>query len=160
MVQGFLYRNAIKPIVELDGSGNVVARFVYGTSSIVPDYVIKSGSTYRIFSDQAGSPRVVVDVSSGSIIERIDYDERGNTLKDTNPGFIPFGFAGGIVDRDTALIRFGARDYDPSTGRWLRKEPLGFAGSENFYQYAAGDPVNFYDPDGRDFGLITAGEAG
>ena len=154
--QGFLYRNAIKPVVELDGSGSVVSRFVYGSSALVPDYVIRGGNTYRIFTDQLGSPRVVVDVSSGSIIERIDYDERGNTLNDTNAGFIPFGFAGGIVDRDTALVRFGARDYDPSTGRWLRKEPLGFAGSENFYQYANGDPVNFFDPDGLVAAAIAA----
>jgi len=30
-------------------------------------------------------PRVIVDVSSGTLVERIDYDERGNTLNDTNP---------------------------------------------------------------------------
>jgi hypothetical protein len=75
--QGFLYRDAIKPVVELDGAGNVVSRFVYGSNPITPDYVIKGGNTYKIFSDQIGSPRVVVDVSSGSIVERIDYDERG-----------------------------------------------------------------------------------
>ncbi len=43
---------------------NVVSRFVYGSSSITPDYVIKGGSTYKIFSDQIGSPRVVVDAST------------------------------------------------------------------------------------------------
>ena len=146
--QGFLYRNAIKPVVELDGSGSVVSRFVYGSSALVPDYVIRGGNTYRIFTDQLGSPRVVVDVSSGSIIERIDYDERGNTLNDTNAGFIPFGFAGGIVDRDTGLIRFGARDYDPQTGRWATKDSSRFDGGPNFYQYANSDPINFIDPTG------------
>ena len=147
--QGFLYRDAIKPAVELDGAGNVLSRFVYGTNAITPDYVVKGGSTYKIFSDQIGSPRIVVDVSSGSVVERIDYDERGNTLNDMNAGFIPFGFAGGIVDRDTGLIRFGARDYDPTIGRWLTKEPLGFDGAANFYEYANGDPINFVDVDGR-----------
>jgi hypothetical protein len=43
----------------------------------------------------------------------------------------------------------GARDYDPHTGRWTTKEPLGFAGgSTNFYEYAANDPINFVDIDG------------
>ena len=148
--QGLLYHDGIKPVVELDGTGSVVSRFVYGSSPLVPDYVIRAGNTYRIFTDQLGSPRVVVDVSSGSVIERIDYDERGNSLNDTNPGFIPFGFAGGIVDRDTGLIRFGARDYDPTIGRWLTKEPLGFDGAANFYQYANGDPVNWIDFNGLD----------
>jgi RHS repeat-associated protein len=148
--QGFLYRDAIKPVVELDGSGTVVSRFVYGTNPITPDYVIKGGSTYKIFSDPIGSPRMVVDVSSGSIVERIDYDERGNTLRDTNAGFIPFGFAGGIVDRDTGLIRFGARDYDPSVGRWTEKDATGFNGGLNFYVYAGNDAVNWVDPSGHD----------
>lgn len=39
------------------------------------------------------------------------------TLLDTKPGFQPFGFAGGLYDRDTRLVPFGARDYDPETGR-------------------------------------------
>src|SRR5665213_2593259 len=147
--KGFLYRDAIKPVVELDGLGNVVSRFVYGSSPLVPDYIDKGGNTYRIFTDQIGSPRVVVDVSSGSIVERIDYDERGNTLNDTNAGFIPFGFAGGIVDRDTGLVRFGARDYDPSTGRWTTKDFVGFRGGLNLYPYAKDDPINFVDPKGN-----------
>ena len=156
--QGFLYRDAIKPVVELDGAGNVVSRFVYGSNPITPDYVVKGGSTYKIFSDQIGSPRVVVDVSSGSIVERIDYDERGNTLNDTNPGFIPFGFTGGIVDRDTGLIRFGARDYDPSVGRWTTKDGIGFNGGSNFYAYAGDDATNRVDPSGHD-PFILAGAA-
>jgi RHS repeat-associated protein len=147
--QGFLYRDAIKPVVELDGAGNVVSRFVYGTNPITPDYVIKGGNTYKIFADQIGSPRVVVDVSSGSVVERIDYDERGNTLQDTNAGFIPFGFAGGIVDRDTGLLRFGARDYDPSVGRWTEKDSIGFDGGTNFYVYAGSDGINRIDPTGH-----------
>jgi len=39
-------------------------------------------------------------------------------LEDTQPGFQPFGFAGGIYDRDTGLARFGARDYNTEIGRW------------------------------------------
>ncbi|MCB9610787.1 MAG: hypothetical protein H6716_29655, partial [Polyangiaceae bacterium] len=37
--------------------------------------------------------------------------------------FVPFGFAGGIHDADTGLVRFGARDYDAVTGRWTSKDP-------------------------------------
>jgi RHS repeat-associated protein len=59
-----------------------------------------------------------------------------------------FGYAGGLQERDTGLIRFGARDYDPEVGRWTSKEPLGFNGSDNFYVYANNDPINFVDVNG------------
>jgi RHS repeat-associated protein len=59
---------------------------------------------------------------SGDVVQRLDYDEFGNVLADTSPGFQPFGFAGGLYDSDTALVRFGARDYDAATGRWTAKD--------------------------------------
>ena len=70
-----------------DNLGSVVARFVYGTNANVPDYMLKGGVTYRIVSDHLGSPRLVVDSTSGTIVQRIDYDEFGNIINDTNPGF-------------------------------------------------------------------------
>ena len=56
--------------------------------------------------------------------------------------FQPFGFAGGIYDTDTKLVRFGARDYDPRVGRWTTKDPIRFAAGVNLYGYALNDPVN------------------
>jgi RHS repeat-associated protein len=80
---------------------------------------------------------LVVNAASGAIAQRIDYDEFGRVLADTNPGFQPFGFAGGLYDPATGLVRFGARDYDADTGRWTGKEPIGFKGAINWYAYAA-----------------------
>ena len=94
----------------------------------------------------------MVNIDDGSIAQRIDYDTWGNIVNDTNPGFQPFGFAGGIYDQHTNLIRFGARDYDAETGRWVAKDPIRFAGGDtNLYGYVINDPVNFIDP----FGLLT-----
>ena len=47
--------------------------------------------------------------------------------------------------------RFGARDYEPSVGRWVSKDPLRFETGDapNLYLYANGDPVNFVDLSGR-----------
>jgi RHS repeat-associated protein len=74
-----------------------------------------------------------------------------NVTLDTNPGFQPFGFAGGIYDADTGLVRFGARDYDAVTGRWTGKDPIDFQGGQaNLYEYADGDPVNGSDVSGLD----------
>ncbi|RME26045.1 MAG: RHS repeat protein, partial [Deltaproteobacteria bacterium] len=91
-----VYGDQINPILQLDGDGNVVARFIYGTRINVPDYMVKGGCIYRIITDHLGSVRLVVDVSTGEIAQRIDYDPWGVVLQDTNPGFQPFGFTGGI----------------------------------------------------------------
>jgi RHS repeat-associated protein len=118
--------------------------------------MIKGGVTYRLITDHLGSPRLVINTSNGTITQRLDYDEWGNITQDTNPGFQPFGFAGGLYDRDTGLVRFGARDYDSVTGRWTTKDPIGFNGGDtNLYGYVVGDPINFLDP----YGLVKWGNA-
>ncbi|RKZ61438.1 MAG: hypothetical protein DRQ99_20435, partial [Candidatus Parabeggiatoa sp. nov. 3] len=149
LVQGFLYQGALNPVAELDGSGNQVTRFVYGGRSNVPAYLIKNGQTFRIIADSLGSPRLVVNIATGDIAQRIDYDEFGNIQLDTNQGFQPFGFAGGIYDTETGLVRFGARDYDPEVGRWTAKDPIDFDGGDaNLYGYIWNDPINSADPSG------------
>jgi RHS repeat-associated protein len=96
--------------------------------------------------DHLGSPRLVINTTTGATAQRMDFDEWGNVTTDTNPGFQPFGFAGGLYDRHTGLARFGARDYDPSLGRWTAKDPVRFAGGDsNLFAYALGDPVNLVD---------------
>ncbi|WP_179137148.1 RHS repeat domain-containing protein [Candidatus Entotheonella palauensis] len=158
LVQGFLYRDQLNPIVELDGSGRVLSRFVYADKPHVPAYLIRDGVRYRIISDHLGSPRVVVDTRGGTVVQRMDFDAFGRVLRDTHPGFQPFGFAGGLYDRDAGLVRFGARDYNPQTGRWTAKDPSGCYGRDaNLYRYAFSDPVNFRDPGGENPIAIGAG---
>jgi len=150
LTQGFLYSDQLNPVAELDGSGNISARFVYGTRNNVPDYIEKGGVRYRVATDIIGSPRIILDTASLTVSQQIDYDSFGNIVSDTNPGFQPFGFAGGIYDRETNLTRFGSRDYDPITGRWTTKDQVRFDGGDiNLYRYVVGDPVNDVDPTGR-----------
>jgi RHS repeat-associated protein len=149
LVAGFLYGQEEGPLAETDGHGSVTERFVYGSNPVVPDYLVKGGVEYRLITDEIGSVRLVVNASTGQIAQRLDYDPWGNVTQDTNPGFQPFGFAGGLYDADTGLVRFGARDYDPATGRWLARDPILFSGGQaNIYAYAGDDPVNFNDPSG------------
>ena len=148
ILHGWLYRDGLRPVAELDGSNNVVSTFVY-VGSGAPAYMAKNGTNYRIIADERGSPRLVVETVSGAVAQRLDYDEFGNVLQDTNPGFQPFGFAGGLYDSDTGLVHFGARDYDPHLGRWTAKDPILFAsGDTNLYAYVANDPVNLEDASG------------
>ena len=147
--QGRLYKDQLNPVAELDAAGNVVPRFVYADKTNVPAYIIRDGISYRITSDHLGSPRLVINSNSGEIIQRIDYDEFGRVILDTNPGFQPFGFAGGLYDPQSELVRFGARDYDAQSGRWTAKDPIKFDGGINLYGYSFGDPINYVDVTGE-----------
>ncbi|NJD07609.1 MAG: RHS repeat protein [Methylococcaceae bacterium] len=148
--QGLLWQDQLRPVAELDGTGKLVSRFVYANGVNVPDYLIRSGDIYRIVKDHLGSPRLVVNVVTGAVAQEIRYDEWGKVLSDSNPGFQPFGFAGGLYDPDTGLVRFGVRDYDAETGRWTAKDPILFQGRDsNLYGYSLNDPINVQDPTGK-----------
>ncbi len=127
---------------------NNVSTFYYSDNSLV--FAMKRGSNwYYIATDQVGSPRIIAD-STGNVVRRIDYDSFGNITQDTNPDFyIPIGYAGGLPDPDTGVVKCGMRFYEPVSGRWMSRDPLLFAGSQaNLYVYVHNDPVNFRDPIG------------
>lgn len=158
---GLIYQGQLAPIARLDANDNVESIFVYGSRSNVPDYMTKAGRTYRFIVDARGSVRHVVDVTDDNVLQRLDYDEFGNVLGDTNPGFQPFGFAGGLYDVDTGFVRFGARDYDAGSGRWTAKDPILFRGGQtNLYLYVGGDPINQVDPSGLYTFVVEQGPSG
>ena len=155
----YLYRNALQPAAEVDASGNVVTRYVYARGELGPDLMERGGATYALLKDERGSVRFVVDVFSGVVAQALEYDPFGKVTSDTSPGFQPFGFVGGMHDADTGLLHLGAREYDPETGAFTRRDPSGLEGGENQYAYAGGDPVNYWDPDGNFVAAVVVGAA-
>lgn len=145
----WVYRDQTRIAAELNASGGIAKRFIYASKGNVPDYMIVGTTKYRIISDHLGSVRLVVKQSDGTVAQRMNHDEFGRVTEDTNPGYLPFGFARGLYDHQTNLVHFGARDYDAETGRWLSKDPILFAGGDtNLYGYVLNDPINFIDPEG------------
>jgi RHS repeat-associated protein len=151
----WVYGNDLNVVGELDAAGVLTKRFVYASSSHVPDLMVvrnPSGpdSTYRFVTDHLGSVRLVVNANTGIVAQRLAYDAWGVVTLDTQPGFTPFGYAGGLYDPATALVRFGARDYDPEAGVWTCKDPIGVEGGVNLYAYADAGPISAADPTGLD----------
>ena len=173
--QEWLYRDSLRPVAELDSAGAVTSRFVYSDNRIAdksvlesiderlglsratpllaenvarPMYIVQTAQTLRVVADHLGSARMLVNVATGAVVETLDYDAFGNVITATGTGIPALAYAGGIFDPDTNLVHFGARDYDPQTGRWTSKEPMKTSGTANFYQYAGGDPINSFDVNG------------
>ena len=110
--------------------------------------VDRGGQRYHVACDQIGSPKLVYD-GDGVVIDTVDRDTYGVTLSGAPTFDLSIGFAGGIVDPVTGLVRFGFRDYDPVSGRWTAMDPGLFGTSpDNLYAYAANNPVSLVDPTG------------
>ena len=156
IMEKYLWQGMTRLLAVYDGADNLLMRFEYADDR-TPVAMTTEGDIYYLGYDQVGSLRVVADYSA-NMVKRIDYDSFGNIIVDTNEAFkIPFGFAGGLYDRDAGLVRFGFRDYNPEVGRWTAKDPIFFAGGDtDLYGYVLNDPVNLYDS----YGLIKWGVVG
>ena len=144
----YLWQDLTTLLATYNPDDTLKQRFNYA-SNRMPISMTQDNQTYYLSYDQVGSLRLVTDTQN-NIIKEITYDTFGNILNDTNRDLeIPFGFAGGMHDRDTELVHFGYREYDPFTGKWTAKDPIGFDGGDaNLYGYVLNDPVNFIDPEG------------
>lgn len=93
--------------------------------------------------DNLNSVRDVID-NEGNVINRIDYDAFGNILSVTDPSqsdietdlATRFLFTGQEWDADLGLYYYKARLYDPLTGQFISRDPMGFdAGDANLYRW-------------------------
>ena len=85
------------------------------------------------------------------------------TAKSTEPaapGPDAFGYNaqwGYYLDRATGMYLCQHRWYDPSQGRWLNRDPIGYEGGVNLYGYCEGSPVGLFDSSGYEQVLIIVG---
>jgi RHS repeat-associated protein len=154
--RSWVYDGQLRVIAEINASGALRARYLYASSGHSPDVALtfdpntgEVTGSYLLVHDQVGSVVRTVDLATGLAVEAVEYDPWGvATVSPGGSSVHPFGFAGGLWDRRTGLVRYGAREYDAGLGRWLARDPIGFAGGWNHYAYAAGDPVGMVDPTG------------
>jgi RHS repeat-associated protein len=75
------------------------------------------------------------------------YDAFGMLVASTGTPQGPFGYAGGYgyqEDADSGLKLLGHRYYDPSTGRFLTRDPV--KDGRNWYSYCENEPTVGVDP--------------
>lgn len=149
-----IFEDKLRLAMEYREETRKAQEFIYALSINSPDYMLTDGIKYRFIKDHLGSPRLIIRADNGEIVQKISYDVWGNILEDTNRDFQPFGFAGGIIEKNMNMLKFGARYYDPVIGRWISKDPILFDGGDsNLYGYVLGDPINFFDPSGHRYNI-------
>jgi RHS repeat-associated protein len=146
----YLYGNPTIPTqvtAVRDASGRLTALFYDEQDLLIG--LERGGARFYVATDHLGTPRVVVD-SSGVVMKGLDHDSFGVLLADSAPTFaVPIGFAGGLTDADTGLVRFWFREYEPAAGRWGARDPaLYSAGQANLYAYVGNSPIASRDPSG------------
>ena len=108
--------------------------------------------------DHHGTPEIAIDATTQQVYRRrfTPYGEERGAAPAYWPG--EKSFVGGTADPSTGLIHIGARDYDPSIGRFISVDPIvdyGDPQQANGYAYANNNPVSYLDADGQ-WGFITS----
>ena len=149
---------------DFNSSGTLTNRYLYGPAVDMIMARLGTSGTAWYLSDHQGSVRLLVDASSGSVLDSITYDSYGNPTEQPASGNITYtmdrfkytgreydtALAGAFAgERDFRLQYNRSRYYNPVTGAFVSVDPLGFdAGDSNLYRYVGNGPTNGMDPSG------------
>jgi RHS repeat-associated protein len=153
-------------IAELDGSNNRVRTYVWGLDLsgtmqgaggvgglLVVSQHTPSMSHHFVAYDGNGNVTGLINAADGKYSARYEYGPFGEPVRVTG-GMgrnNPFRFSTKFTDDESGLLYYGFRFYDPSTGRWLSRDPLGELGPDgaNIYAFVRNMPQVLVDTDGR-----------
>ncbi|MXV18006.1 RHS repeat domain-containing protein, partial [Hufsiella ginkgonis] len=135
-------------------SGNYVINFIQTEEGRA---VRQSDNSYKYeynLTDHLGNVRKSFDIYAGTarVIQTDDYYPFGMQKAGTVPGNASkYLYNGKEVQEELGTYDYGWRQYDPVVGRWMVPDPL----AEKYYSlspynYAANNPINIIDLDGRD----------
>jgi RHS repeat-associated protein len=148
----------------LDGSNNLLYTFTWGTDLSgnmqgaggvggLVSMTVCSGSnagTYFPCYDGNGNVVALVNAANGTFAGNWEYGPFGEVIRATGPlaKLNPFMFSTKFYDWESGLLYYGYRYYNPSTGRWPSRDPIGEWGGLNLYGFVGNSPVNAFDPSG------------
>ena len=135
-------------VAEYDQEGDLKARYTHSLAVDEPLAMERGGKVFYYHRDGLGSV-VALTGEGGQAAQRYEYESFGKILNPSGTLPNPFTFTAREYDEETGLYYFRARFYDPTAGRFLTQDPIGFAGGDvNLYRYVQNNPVNFRDPSG------------
>ncbi|MCC7495831.1 MAG: RHS repeat-associated core domain-containing protein [Fimbriimonadaceae bacterium] len=129
----FLY-DGINVVCELDAVGDLLAASTFGAAGLLCQGAVQ----YQF--DPLGDAVHLLDAAGDVTANRL-FDAWGNEL--TSDGFNPRGYRatyGYYTDEETGLVALAYRYYGPGVGRFLNRDPVGYAGGVNLYGYVQNRP--------------------
>jgi RHS repeat-associated protein len=137
---------------ERDGSNTVTKRFFAQGEQ-------QSGTSYYYTFDHLGSIREMSD-GSGTLEARYSYDPYGRTTKVSGSLEASFQYAGYYQHAPSGVSLTLYRAYDPTTGKWLSRDPMEERVGTNLFGYVNQNPIIGSDPLGLDVAIVISGYAG
>ena len=134
-------------VLEFDEADTVRARYGHGQDIDQPMVMERGGSQYFYQVDHLGSIRLVTDLA-GFVVNSYDFGSFGQ-IEPSTVALVssPYTFTAREYDEDVGLLYYRARFLDPSSGRFIQRDPYGFAGGDlNLFRYVFNDPVQITDP--------------
>ncbi|MCX8155666.1 MAG: RHS repeat-associated core domain-containing protein, partial [Verrucomicrobiae bacterium] len=97
--------------------------------------------------DGNGNVMGYVRGADGLLVAQYEYGPFGELLRATGPLSQTFNplFSTKYLDWETGLYYYGHRYYNPTTGRWLSRDPIGEMGGMNCYLFLGNEPIGGND---------------
>jgi RHS repeat-associated protein len=143
---------------EVDPStGKALKGYTWGATGLISECEADGNGAFSspnsrwfVFGPQ-GETRALVN-SSGTVLGTLSYNAYGEIVGSSGVVDTAFRYGGqwGYYS-EIGMILCGYRWYDPNQGRWLSRDPIGYEGGPNLYEYCGTNPVMYADPLGLMF---------
>ena len=137
-----------------NASGGEVASYTQ-TQKIDEPLAELRGSTSDYYEADGLGSITSLSSSAGAVANTYTYDSFGNVTNFTGTLRNPFQYTGRESDPETGLYYNRARYYDPTAGRFVSEDPIGFRGGIDFYDYVFNNPLLWSDPRGLEVQMCT-----
>ncbi|PIU57397.1 MAG: hypothetical protein COS89_04660, partial [Deltaproteobacteria bacterium CG07_land_8_20_14_0_80_38_7] len=153
----YIYGKSTDPLMELNGEGEIERLFIYLGGRRIAAFGNEEFQYYHL--DEIGSVLHTTN-DQGNINETVRYDPFGNINFRVGLSSERYLFASKEYDSETGLIYFGARFYDPETGRFITRDPM--EQGINHYIFVGNNPLLIEEYFGlgdviKDIGRVVVG---